>query len=216
MRIYTKQGDNGTTALLAGGRVRKDSPAMQAIGAVDEAQSALGLARAECERGDELDELLIGVERDLWILMAELATAPVERHRLEPGVTAATAEMVAALEAGIDEMTGRLDVDRAFAVPGANRLSAALDVARTVVRRAERLVVGLGLEGSQAVAYLNRLSDLCWALARCAEDEHRVNRRPPGARRSAAGAGAGSEAGARRATPKAEKAPGGAEREVRQ
>ncbi len=214
MRIYTKKGDDGTTALLAGGRVRKDSPVVQAIGAVDEAQSALGLARAECERGDELDELLVGVERDLWILMAELATAPAKRRRLEPGVTAATAEMVARLESGIDEMTGRLDLDRAFAVPGANRLSAALDLARTVVRRAERLVVGLDLESSQAVSYLNRLSDLCWALARCAEDEHRVNRR--GARPGVARAGGASEGGRRGGAPHREDAPGGAEREVRQ
>lgn len=185
MKIYTRTGDRGTTALRAGGRVGKDSPVIEANGTVDEAQALLGVARAEAEPGGELDRLLIAVERDLWVLMAELATAPEERARLEAGVTAVTSDMVAALEQRIDDVMGRLELTRGFAVPGGGRLSAALDHARTVVRRAERLVVGLQLADSQVPVYLNRLSDLCWALARDAEGEHvlaggRGARRPQG------------------------------------
>ena len=81
MRIYTRKGDDGTTGLLYGGRVRKDDPAPAAYGEVDEAQAVLGLTRAECPRGSELDELLISIERDLWVLMAELATrSPIRRY----------------------------------------------------------------------------------------------------------------------------------------
>ncbi len=174
MKIYTRTGDGGTTALRAGGRVAKNSPVIEANGVLDEAQSVLGLARAETEPGGTLDALLIGLERDLWVLMAELATAPGERDRLEPGVTAVTPAMVEALESRIDAVMAPLELSPAFAVPGGNRLSAALDHARTVVRRAERLAVGLELGDSVVPAYLNRLSDLCWALARAAEDEHLV------------------------------------------
>lgn len=172
MKIYTRTGDLGTTALRAGGRVTKDSPVIEANGTVDEAQALLGVARAETDPGGALDGLLIAVERDLWVLMAELATAPEERDRLEARVTAVTPEMVVVLEQRIDEVMGRLELTRGFAVPGGGRLSAALDHARTVVRRAERLVVGLQLGASQVPVYLNRLSDLCWALAREAESEH--------------------------------------------
>jgi cob(I)alamin adenosyltransferase len=172
MRLYTRRGDDGTTALRAGGRVRKDDPIVEMTGTVDEAQAMLGLARAECQRESDLDRLLVRVERELWILMAELSTAPGERASLEPGATAVTAEMVATLEQEIDAALGGLDLARAFAVPGGNRLAACLDVSRTVVRRAERLVAGASLGGSFVPAYLNRLSDLCWALARRNEDEH--------------------------------------------
>src|SRR5207244_5436999 len=85
MKIYTRRGDDGTTGLLYGGRVPKDSPAIEANGAVDEAQAALGLARAEVERDSEMDEILVGLERDLYVLMAELATAPANRSKLTRG-----------------------------------------------------------------------------------------------------------------------------------
>src|SRR5215211_6223986 len=106
-RIYTRTGDDGTTGLLYGGRVRKDDPRPAAYGTVDEAQAALGLARAEARAsGDgDLDELLVGLERDLYVLMAELATLPEHRSRLTPGVTAVTPEMVAHLEGLIDTAT---------------------------------------------------------------------------------------------------------------
>jgi cob(I)alamin adenosyltransferase len=170
MRIYTRKGDDGTTGLLFGGRVRKDSPRPSAYGEVDEAQAVLGLARAECERGSELDELLIRLERDLWVLMAELATAPDNLHKLEPGTSLVTAEMVAGLEPVIDDLTARFEPPTEFVVPGQNRTAALLDVARTVVRRAERRCIDVVSEGSHVVAYLNRLSDLLWTMARAQEE----------------------------------------------
>jgi len=185
VRIYTRRGDSGTTDLRAGGRVPKNSLAIEVNGAVDEAQAALGLARAECRPGDAIDTILVELERDLWILMAEVATSPDRRGELEPGRTAVTPAMVAALESRIDSVTATLDLARGFVVPGGSRCSAALDLARTIVRRAERLATaiapGAGPEAgeppapgplSHVVPYLNRLSDLCWALARATEDEH--------------------------------------------
>ena len=96
-RIYTRTGDDGTTGLLYGKRVPKDHPTIEANGAVDEAQAAIGVARAETERGSELDQMLVGVERDMWVLMAELATAPEDRPKLEARKTLVTKEMVQSL-----------------------------------------------------------------------------------------------------------------------
>ena len=169
MRIYSRKGDDGTTGLLFGGRVRKDSPAPAACGDVDEAQAALGLARAAVERGSELDGLLVGLQRDLWVLMAELATAPEDRGRLVAGKTLVTGEMVAALEPVIDDLTGRFDPPRQFVLPGQTPSAAGLDLARTVVRRAERTALAVAAPGSQVVPYLNRLSDLLWTMARWQE-----------------------------------------------
>ena len=170
MKIYTRKGDDGTTGLLYGGRVRKDSPVIEANGAVDEAQAAMGVARAEAEPGSELDTLLTRLERELYVLMAEVATAPANRPKLEPGRSLVTADMVSALEADIDRLTGRFEMPTEFVVPGQSRPAAALDVARTVVRRAERLCLAVPPSGgSQVVAYLNRLSDLLWTMARWQE-----------------------------------------------
>jgi cob(I)alamin adenosyltransferase len=154
---------------LYGGRVRKDAPAPEAYGAVDEAQAVLGLARAETGDGSELDQLLIRIERDLWVVMGELATAPDNRTKLDPGTSLVTAQMVEALEPVIDDLTGRFDPPTEFVVPGQNRLSGLLDVARTVVRRAERASLSVAAEGSFVVPYLNRLSDLLWTMARWQE-----------------------------------------------
>jgi cob(I)alamin adenosyltransferase len=170
VKIYTRKGDDGTTGLLFGGRVRKDAPAPSAYGDVDEAQAVLGVARAECEPGTELDELLIHLERDLWVVMAELATAPENREKLQPGTSLVTDAMVAALEPVIDDITGRFNPPTEFVVPGQNRTAALLDLARTVVRRAERSCLAIAVEGSHAIAYLNRLSDLLWTLARWQEE----------------------------------------------
>ena len=169
MRIYTRAGDDGTTGLLYGGRVRKDSPVPTACGDVDEAQAAIGLARAGADPGSELDLLLVGLERDLWVLMAELATAPEHRDRLVAGRTLVTEEMVAALEPVIDDVTGRFDIPKEFVLPGQTPGSAALDLARAVVRRAERSALAVAAPGSSVVPYLNRLSDLLWTLARWQE-----------------------------------------------
>jgi cob(I)alamin adenosyltransferase len=172
MSISTKRGDDGTTGLLHGGRVRKDSARIGTNGAIDEAQAALGLARAEV-RGTELDDELAGLERDLWVVMAEVATAPRSRSRLVEGRTLVTAEMVDALERRVHELEAAGAMPSEFVVPGQTRASAALDLARTVVRRAERMAVALGVgDGSHVVPYLNRLSDLCWLLARSSEREH--------------------------------------------
>jgi cob(I)alamin adenosyltransferase len=168
-RIYTRDGDDGTTGLLYGGRVRKDAPAPRAYGAVDEAQAAMGMARVEAEPGGELDRLLIRLERDLYVCGAELATAPENHHKLTPGATAVTAEMVTALEHDIDMLKERFEMPSDFVIPGANRVSAALELARTIVRRAERDSLVVAVDGSHAVAYLNRLSDLLWAMARWQE-----------------------------------------------
>jgi cob(I)alamin adenosyltransferase len=175
MRVYTRAGDDGTTGLYFGGRVRKDDPAIEVNGAVDEAQAAIGLARSGAERGGELDVLLITVERDLWVLMAEVATAPENRRKLVEGKSLVTPLMVERLEGAIDSLSDRTELPREFVVPGDDAVAAALDVARTVARRAERLAVAHHEEGSLVPTYLNRLSDLLWAAARFQEgDLHRT------------------------------------------
>ena len=171
MRIYTKKGDDGTTGLYYGGRVRKDAPAPCAYGDVDEAQSAIGLARADAGRGSELDIMLIGLERDLWVLMADLATDVENRSKLVAGTSLVSQEMVDALEVLIDEVTTRFPPITEFVVPGQNRVAALLDVSRTVVRRAERSSLAAAADGSLVIAYLNRLSDLLWTLARWQDGE---------------------------------------------
>ena len=186
VKIYTGVGDDGTTGLLFGGRLPKDSTRIEAAGTLDEAQALLGVVRAESEPGSELDELLIALERDLWVLMAEVATAPENHRKLTDGKNRVTAAMVQGLEAKIDELAARTDVPAQFVVPGENRIAALLDVARTVVRRGERHVVSLGDDGgSQVVPYLNRLSSLLWTMARWQEGEHRVLARPARTRPSA-------------------------------
>jgi cob(I)alamin adenosyltransferase len=175
-RIYTRKGDDGTTGLLYGGRVAKDSALPTAYGSVDETQAVLGLARAEAGAGGELDEVLVHVCRDLWVLMAELATDPSNRHRLEDGATRVTGAMVAALEARIDDVTGRFEAPTQFVIPGQTRVAALLDLARTVARRAERHALSAVADGSQVVPYLNRLSDLLWTLARWQEGESLITR----------------------------------------
>ena len=171
MQIYTKKGDDGTTGLYYGGRVRKDDPAPSAYGDVDEAQAFIGLARAESERGSELDQLLIAIEKDLWVLMADLATEVENRPKLVAGSTLVTQEMVDAQDVIIDRITLRFPELKEFVVPGQNRQAALLDVARTVVRRAERTSLRAAAPGSLVIAYLNRLSDLLWTLARWQEGD---------------------------------------------
>ena len=169
MKIYTRRGDDGTTGLYFGGRVSKDDAAPMAYGEVDEAQAAIGVARAHTERGGELDELLISIERDLWVLMADLATDAANRHQLSPGATMVTEQMVQHLESVIDDLSDRFELPKEFVVPGQEPVSAFLDLARTVVRRAERHCIAAAAEGSAVVAYLNRLSDLLWTTARWQE-----------------------------------------------
>jgi cob(I)alamin adenosyltransferase len=183
IRVYTRKGDDGTTGLLYGTRVGKDEAGPAAYGEVDEAVSALGLARAEAEPGSELGELLVRLQRELFVVGAELATAPENRHKLTTGVSRVTAEMVAALEPLIDDITTRYDPPREFVLPGENRTAAALDLARAVVRRAERASVAAAragwLDGGHVVPYLNRLADLVYTLARWQEGAWRPVRVEP-------------------------------------
>jgi cob(I)alamin adenosyltransferase len=167
--IYTKTGDDGTTGLLFGGRVSKADPVMEACGALDEAVAALGLARASLQWG-ELEAVVLDLQRGLFVMAADLAANPRERERLVPGISAATATMTAALEQTIDRLVAQQPLRPAFVVPGATTASAALDLARTFLRRAERRIVAAreaGMSPSAPVmTYLNRASDLTYVLAR--------------------------------------------------
>ena len=177
MKIYTRGGDDGTTGLYFGGRVEKSSDPIAVNGAVDEAQAHLGWARSLSEAGGEVNTLLTTLERDLWVLMAEVATLPQNRHKLVSEKSLVSPAMVERLEAEIDRLSAQIEMPTEFVVPGENELSAALDIARTVIRRAERAAVAYALDGSFVVAYLNRLSDLVWTLARWAEGPfHRTAR----------------------------------------
>ena len=164
VKIYTRKGDDGTTGLLHGGRVRKDSAVPEALGAVDEAQSAIGVARSLAD--GEVHTILTRSAADLWTVMAEIAENP-ERAR---ATTDALTDRVAAMERAIDDVATRFDMPTDFVVPGATLLSAHIDVARAAVRRAERSAVRAGSQ-RHAVVYLNRLSDLLWALARFTEQD---------------------------------------------
>ena len=181
-KVYTRTGDDGTTGLLFGGRVGKDGPGPRAYGATDEAVSALGLARAEAERDGELDVMIVRLQRELFVVGAELATEPDQRDRLTDDVTRVTAAMVEALEPLIDDVSARFDPPQEFVLPGETRVAAALDVARTVVRRSEREAVAAVHDGwlepaSHVVPYLNRLADLVYTLARWQEGRARPVRR---------------------------------------
>ena len=128
----------------------------------------MGVARAASERGGELDQLLVSLEGDLWVLMAEMATAPENRHKLTAGATLVTAEMVERLEGLIDDYSGRFNPPTEF-VAGETPVAASLDLARTIVRRAERSALSAVEANAPALVYLNRLSDLLWTLARWQE-----------------------------------------------
>ena len=172
-RIYTKTGDDGTTGLLYGGRVSKDDAATEAYGTTDEAVAVLGIARAAADNA--MSQEILDLQRELFVVGADLATNPDERAKLEPRVSLVTPEMTERLERRIDELVAERSLPDAFIVPGANEASARLDHARSVVRRAERNVVALEQEeravNPEVRRYLNRLSDLLFVLARRAAGE---------------------------------------------
>lgn len=168
-KIWTGKGDDGTTGLLYGGRDLKSSPRFEALGHLDEAQAAIGMARAETPAQGELNGFLVAVERDLWVLMAEMATDTANHPKLTEGTSKVSAAMVTAIEVIIDNVSERFVLPAEFVVPGQDRTSALLDLARAVVRRAERASVGLVEDGSQIIPYLNRLSSLLWTFARWVE-----------------------------------------------
>ncbi len=174
MKIYTRRGDDGSTGLFRGGRVSKDASGPEAYGAVDEAVAFLGVARAEVGATNPLGDEIIRIQRELFVAAAELATAPAAVAALEPGVSMVDAAMVAALERAIDRTVASRGMPSGFVVPGDSRLAAALDVARTMVRRAERRAVthltSEKRQDSLVMPYLNRLSDYLYVLARAAEE----------------------------------------------
>jgi cob(I)alamin adenosyltransferase len=176
VKIYTKKGDDGTTGLWYGGRVEKSGLRTSAYGTLDEACSALGVARASCgpdQAGLAAD--IIALQNELFVAGAELATAPEAADRLEDGVSRITAEMTDALDAEIDKYMSQVELPPQFVIPGGTALSAQIDVARTVIRRAERKVVRIKLDGGLAseevLRFLNRASDLCFAMARFADTD---------------------------------------------
>jgi cob(I)alamin adenosyltransferase len=174
VKIYTRKGDDGTTGLFYGGRVSKDASGPAAYGDVDETGACLGLARAETEPESELNDELLRLQRSLFVVAAELATAPENHHKLVDGESRVTAEMVTDLERAIDRIESERGLPEVFMVPGSNRLGAALDLARATARRAERNAVthvrAGGYESSHVLAYLNRLTDYLFMLARAAEE----------------------------------------------
>jgi cob(I)alamin adenosyltransferase len=174
VRIYTKKGDDGTTSLWYGGRKPKHDARIEAYGAVDEAGSALGVARALCGPEDaELHDDVLRVQNELFVAGAELATSPDAAERLEDEVSRITDAMVERLEARIDAYMDRVELPAKFVITGGTQLSAQLDLARATVRRAERRVIALreedGLDSDAVLRYLNRASDLAYAMARFAD-----------------------------------------------
>jgi cob(I)alamin adenosyltransferase len=180
--VATRRGDDGTTGLLFGGeRIAKDDLRTEAYGTIDEAVAALGLARAELGRagapievgGEELGAILLRIQRELFVAAAELATQPGAWDRQVDGVSRVSAAMVDGVEAGLRAAEAAIVMPTEFVVPGETLVSAALELARTILRRAERRAVTLGSEGlipgPRLLPYLNRLADLLWVLARAAE-----------------------------------------------
>lgn len=171
-RIYTKTGDDGTTGLLYGGRVSKDDIRTEAYGTSDEAVAALGVARSQTA-DVTLAEALVRLQRELFVVGAELATGEGAWDKLKPGETIVDASMVEALEGLIDEFVGKTKMPEEFVVPGNTPVSAAIDLARSIVRRCEREVTTMTNEGllpdRECLRYLNRLSDLLFVLARYEE-----------------------------------------------
>jgi cob(I)alamin adenosyltransferase len=179
VRIYTRRGDDGTTGLLYGGRVDKSDVRTEAYGTTDEAVAALGMARVFIA-DSLLADLVLRLQRELFVVGAELATAGENAHKLTPGTSKVTGEMVGDLEAVIDEYVAKIRMPEEFIVPGESRGSSFLDFARTVIRRAERQTVAMDRAGllsdHEAVRYLNRLADLVFVLARYEEGDFRTLR----------------------------------------
>lgn len=181
--VATGRGDDGTTGLLYGGRIPKDDPRTEAYGTIDEAVAALGVARAQLGVMEAdatlplslagLPGLILRFQRELFVAGAELAANPDALDRLEDGVTRVDERMLVGVEVVLAGEEARMTMPREFVVPGETQLSATLEVARTVLRRAERRAISLRRDGlvpgEWLVPYINRLADLLWVLARTAE-----------------------------------------------
>ncbi|HEX7975431.1 MAG TPA: cob(I)yrinic acid a,c-diamide adenosyltransferase [Anaerolineales bacterium] len=162
-RFYTRTGDDGYTGQLGEGRVPKYHPRTETVGAVDEATAALGLARVAC-RAEPSEALLVAVQRDLYHLMAEIAATPENAARFR----AIGPERVAWLESQTDALSAGIELPKEFILPGDSPAGAALALARTIIRRAERRAAQLmhsgEIENVDLLRYLNRLSSLCFVL----------------------------------------------------
>lgn len=174
VKIYTKRGDDGTTGLLYGGRVGKDDSRTDVYGTLDEAVAALGVGRAG-GLSARVEEVVIRIQRAMFVAGAQLATAPEHQDRLQEGVSRVTASMTAEVEADIDALTSEHPLPNEFILPGETPGSAGLDLARSIVRRAERAAVRMSRAGlvhePEILRYLNRVSDLLFVLARFEESE---------------------------------------------
>lgn len=169
MKIYTKRGDEGKTSLLYGGRISKADSRCDAYGTIDEAVSALGLARS-LSRDEFVKSVIKRLQRELFVVGAELATDSKEYGNLKKHFDVVTVEMVIKLEKLIDQIEAQIELPKSFIIPGASPASSALDLARSILRRGERRVVQLKEQGlllnDNLLKYLNRLSDLLFMLAR--------------------------------------------------
>ena len=198
MSIVTKTGDDGTTALMYGRRVGKGDSRVEANGAVDELNAAIGMARAAV-RDSGIAELLRGIQTDLVGLMGEVATHPEDWERYgKDGFAEVTSRQVAKLEAAVRDLESRGIATKGWALPGGTQSGAALDMARAICRRAERRMCGLReasrLRNLEILVYLNRLSDLLWLLARRVENEQESGSEEGDERREARGEGSAGEA----------------------
>lgn len=174
MKIYTRKGDQGTTGLLYGGRVAKDDERTEVYGTLDETVSALGVARAG-GLVSRVEKIVVRIQREMFIAGAELATAAENQAKLEEGVSKVTRSMTKQAEDDIDSLTEEHPLPGEFVLPGETLGSAGLDLARSTVRRAERLTVRMNRSGlvsdPEVLKYLNRISDLLFVLARHEEAE---------------------------------------------
>lgn len=175
-KIYTKTGDDGTTGLASGARVRKDDLRVECYGTVDEANAAIGVAVSNCSPGEavasKLAELLSLIQQDLFDVGADLSTPTAKDEKAGKKLRVVESQTVR-LEKTIDKYNEQLSPLNSFVLPGGTPLAASLHVARTVVRRAERLAVALAAKeevNQEAIKYLNRLSDLLFVLCRVAND----------------------------------------------
>ena len=181
MKIYTRKGDDGTTGLLYGGRVGKDDVRTEVYGTLDEVVSALGLARG-AGLSERVETVVVRLQREMFVVGAQLATSPENQPKLEEGISKVTPEMTARAEKDIDTLIEEHPLPQEFILPGETLSSAGLDVARSTVRRAERQAVGMARNGlipdDEILRYLNRISDLLFTLARCEEAERGLRAAP--------------------------------------
>ena len=172
MKIYTKKGDDGTTGLLFGGRISKADLRAEVYGTLDETVSALGIARG-AGLVPRVEEIVVRIQREMFVVGAQLATAAENQSKLEVGVSKVSSSMTEQAEQDIDALLEEHPLPQEFILPGALPSSAGLDLARSTIRRAERQAVALDAEGqvpdAEILRYLNRVSDLLFALARYEE-----------------------------------------------